>query len=261
MYLLDTNVVSELRRVRPHGAVLAWVESVADEDLHLSAVTIGEIQAGIEISREQDPNKAAEIEVWLDQVAETYNMLSMDARTFRFWARLMHRKSDHVIEDAMIAATATFHNLIVVTRNVRDFKASRCSNLEPFQISSLSKLHASERRWRGRPPSDAASFLHSLMSGDVLPPELLTEMTTCHPISEQSLPGRPWETTGYGLGLMIGRMASAGIAMSHSGAGPGSVRAVYHFGDRPSPCTVAAFAMGDEESATEYEVARLARLV
>jgi predicted nucleic acid-binding protein len=60
MYLLDTNVVSELRRVRRHGAVLAWVESVADEDLHLSAVTIGEIHAGIEITREQDPNKAAE---------------------------------------------------------------------------------------------------------------------------------------------------------------------------------------------------------
>jgi toxin FitB len=74
MYLLDTNVVSELRRVRPHGADLAWVQSVADEDLHVSAVTIGEIQAGIETTREQDPNKAAEIEVWLEQVADTYNI-------------------------------------------------------------------------------------------------------------------------------------------------------------------------------------------
>jgi predicted nucleic acid-binding protein len=72
MYLLDSNVVPELRRVRPHGAVLAWVESVADEDLRLSAVTIGEIQSGIEITRQQDPNKAAEIEVWLEQVTETY---------------------------------------------------------------------------------------------------------------------------------------------------------------------------------------------
>jgi D-alanyl-D-alanine carboxypeptidase len=110
-------------------------------------------------------------------------------------------------------------------------------------------------------PGDAARFLHNLMSGDVLPPELLTEMTTCHPIGERSLPSRPWETTGYGLGLMIGRMASAGIAMGHSGAGPGSVSAVYHFHDRSSPCTVAAFARGDEEGTTEYEVARLARLI
>ena len=109
-------------------------------------------------------------------------------------------------------------------------------------------------------PGDAVQFLHRLMSGDVLPGELLTEMTSRHPIGEQSLPGRPWETTGYGLGLMIGRMASAGMATGHSGGGPGSVSAVYHFADRASPCTVAAFARGDEEGAAENEVARLALL-
>lgn|SRR5215469_3064787 len=108
-------------------------------------------------------------------------------------------------------------------------------------------------------PGDAVRFLHSLMSGEVLPSELLTEMATAHPIGDRSLPGRPWETTGYGLGLMIGRMASVGIAMGHSGVGPGSVSAVYHFCDRPSPCTVAAFATDNEEGATEYEVVRLAR--
>ncbi|HEY7245413.1 MAG TPA: serine hydrolase domain-containing protein [Xanthobacteraceae bacterium] len=109
-------------------------------------------------------------------------------------------------------------------------------------------------------PGDAVRFLHSLMSGDVLPRELLTEMTARHPISDQSLSGRPWETTAYGLGIMIGRMASAGIAMGHSGAGPGSVSAVYHFADRPTPCTVAAFASGDQEGATEHEVVRLVQL-
>jgi D-alanyl-D-alanine carboxypeptidase len=107
-------------------------------------------------------------------------------------------------------------------------------------------------------PDDAARFLHSLMSGDVLPPELLTEMTTCHLIGERSSPARPWETTGYGLGLMIGRMALTGIAVGHSGAGPGSVGAVYHFRDRPLPYTVAAFASGDEEGVAENEVVRLA---
>ena len=132
MYLLDTNVVSELRRPRPHGAVLAWLEGVADADLHLSAVTIGEIQAGIEMTREQDAAKAAEIEAWLEQVAQTYNILDMNAEVFRAWARLMHRKSGEIIEDAMIAATATVHGLTVVTRNIRDFEGLNVPLLNPF---------------------------------------------------------------------------------------------------------------------------------
>ncbi len=132
MYLLDTNVVSELRRARPHGAVVAWLESVREEDLHLSAVTIGEIQAGIEITREQNPEKADEIEAWLEQVAETYNILSLDARTLRSWARLMHRKPPRLIEDAMIAATAAVHGLTVVTRNVRDFDGLGIATFNPF---------------------------------------------------------------------------------------------------------------------------------
>jgi len=132
MYLLDTNVVSELRRVRPHGAVLAWLQSVGNEHLHVSAVTLGEIQAGIEITREQDQHRAAEIESWLEQVAQAYNILSMDARTFRSWARLMHRRKDDLIEDAMIAATAAVHNLTIVTRNVRDFEGMGVRTLNPF---------------------------------------------------------------------------------------------------------------------------------
>ncbi len=132
MYLLDTNVVSELRKPRPHGAVVAWLRDVVDADLHLSAVTIGELQAGIEITRDRDPDKAAEIEAWLDRVAETYNVLPMDARSFRRWARLMHRRSEQLIEDAMIAAAADVHNLIVVTRNVRDFEQFGVRTINPF---------------------------------------------------------------------------------------------------------------------------------
>ena len=132
MYLLDTNVVSELRRPRPHGAVLAWLSSVEDTDLFLSAVTLGEIQAGIELTREQDPAKAAELEGWLELVAGAYNVLPMDAAVFRAWARLMHRKSDTLYEDAMIAATAKVHRLTVVTRNVADFRALGFDVLNPF---------------------------------------------------------------------------------------------------------------------------------
>jgi toxin FitB len=136
MYLLDTNVVSELRRARPHGAVLAWLREVQDQDLHISAVTIGEIQSGIEITREQDQAKAAAIEAWLEQVVETYNVLSMDTRTFRAWARLMHRRTDSLIEDAMIAATAAVHHLTVVTRNVRDFEGLGVLTLDPFAMKA-----------------------------------------------------------------------------------------------------------------------------
>jgi predicted nucleic acid-binding protein len=133
MYLLDTNVVSELRKPRPHGGVLAWLRSVDDKDLFLSAVTVGEIQAGIELTREQDAAKAAEIEAWLEKVAMSYNLLAMDAATFRVWARLMHRRSDTLVEDAMIAATASVHGLSVVTRNVADFKHFGLPVLNPFK--------------------------------------------------------------------------------------------------------------------------------
>ena len=132
MFLLDTNVVSELRKVHPHGAVVAWIEGVADAELYLSAVTLGEIQAGIEITREQDPAKAADIEAWADQVGATYNVLPMDAVTFRLWAKLMHRQSDTVYEDAMIAASALVHKLTVVTRNVRDFERFQVPVFNPF---------------------------------------------------------------------------------------------------------------------------------
>jgi predicted nucleic acid-binding protein len=132
LYLLDTNVVSELRKPRPHGAVLAWLDATADEDLHLSAVTLGELQAGVEITRERDQEKASEIEIWIDQVAQTWNVLPVDARVFRVCAKLMHRRPDHLFEDALIAATAIVHHLVVVTRNVRDFTAFQVDTLDPF---------------------------------------------------------------------------------------------------------------------------------
>ncbi len=136
MYLLDTNIVSELRKPRPHGAVLAWLESVDDASLHLATVTLGEIQAGIELTREQDTEKAAEIEHWLDQVTGAYNVLAMDGPAFRCWAKLMHRKSDTLYEDAMIAAIAKVHGLAVVTRNVADFSSFGIGVLNPFEFDA-----------------------------------------------------------------------------------------------------------------------------
>lgn len=132
MYLLDTNVIAELRKPKPHGGVVQWIHSVVDVDLHISAVTIGEIQAGIELTREQDAAKADQIEHWLSLVSGTLNVLPMDADAFRHWARLMHRTSDTLYEDAMIAATAKLHQLTVVTRNVADFRGFGVAVLNPF---------------------------------------------------------------------------------------------------------------------------------
>ena len=132
MYLLDTNVVSELRRARPHPAVVAWLRAVPAEHLYLSAVTIGEIQAGIEIKRGQDPARAEAIEGWLDQVLSTYGILSIDAAAFREWARLMHRQPRRLLQDALIASVAVVNRLTVATRNVSDFTQLGVSTVNPF---------------------------------------------------------------------------------------------------------------------------------
>ena len=135
MFLLDTNVISELRKPRPHGAVLAWIEATDEGDIHLSAVTVGEIQAGIELTRAQDPQKAGVIETWLDRMTDSFSVIPMDGAAFRVWARLMHGKSDTLYEDAMIAATAQVHRLTVVTRNVADFRTLGVTTLNPFEAA------------------------------------------------------------------------------------------------------------------------------
>jgi hypothetical protein len=134
-YLLDTNVVSELRRRKPHGAVTAWLRGLSESDIFISAVTLGEIQSGIELTRGQDAEKAAEIEAWLDDLAANQNILPMDGRAFRTMARLLHRKSDRLIEDAMIAATAAVHGLTVATRNIRDFRRLGVPASNPFEAA------------------------------------------------------------------------------------------------------------------------------
>jgi toxin FitB len=116
VYLLDTDVVSDA--------------------IFLSAGTLGELQAGVELTRRQDPGKAQAIEAWLDLVAQSDNILPMNGRTFRQGTTLLHGRSDTLIEDAMIAATAILHGVTVVTRNVRDFRVFGVAVLDPFATRS-----------------------------------------------------------------------------------------------------------------------------
>jgi toxin FitB len=132
VYLLDTNVVSELRKPRPNQAVLNWLQSVPDADLFLPAVVLGELQRGVEQLRARDPEKAALVEQWVDQLASSSEVVSMDARVVRQWARLVERHPGPLVVDAMIAATAAVHGLTVVSRNVRDFERLGATVLNPF---------------------------------------------------------------------------------------------------------------------------------
>jgi hypothetical protein len=139
MYLLDTDGVSEFRRPRPHAAVVAWIERLPDEHLHVSAMTLGELQAGVEITREQDEDKAL---AWVDRLAETYNVIPVDGRAFRVWARLMHRRRDDLIPDALIAATAIVHDLTVATRTCATSMSSASRWSIPLRSRSLSSADA-----------------------------------------------------------------------------------------------------------------------
>jgi toxin FitB len=132
MYLLDTNVISELRKRKPHGAVLAWLNSVPSAQIQIPAVVVGELQNGVELTRLQDPAKATEIEHWVNRIVRAFIVLPMDGNGFREVARLMVGQSDELFEDAMIAATARIHDLIVVTRNVKDFKTFGVQVFNPF---------------------------------------------------------------------------------------------------------------------------------
>jgi toxin FitB len=133
VFLLDTNVISEVRRLRPHGAVVAWLRTLAPEQIRISAVSIGEIQAGIEITRDQDIPKAQDIERWLEQVVATYAIVPVDAAVMRAWAKLMHSRPDDLYEDAMIAATALVHGFTLATRNTTDFAGFGLALFDPFK--------------------------------------------------------------------------------------------------------------------------------
>ena len=132
-YLLDTNVISELHKPKPHGAVVEWFGSLRDEQVCLSAVTLGELQEGIERTRGQDATKARAIEEWVEELETLSTVLPMDGRCFRETARVMVGKPEDLFDDAMIAATARVHGLTVATRNEKDFRHLGVEIVNPFK--------------------------------------------------------------------------------------------------------------------------------
>jgi hypothetical protein len=133
MYLLDTDVLSELRRSRRNRNVLAWIGDVSAGDLFLSVVTIGEIELGIARQRVLNPSFAQDLADWLEVTLRAYGerILPLTIGIARRWGRLAAQLGNKQL-DLAIAATALEHGLTVVTRNVSDFKPTGVMVLDPF---------------------------------------------------------------------------------------------------------------------------------
>ena len=133
-YLLDTNVISELRkgeRADPH--VTAWFANLADEEIFLSVLTIGEIRRGIESVRRRDPDAATSLDSWLARLAEAHRdrILPVDRTIAEEWGRMSVPDPLPVV-DGLLAATAKVLGMTLVTRNVADVKGAGVDLLDPF---------------------------------------------------------------------------------------------------------------------------------
>jgi predicted nucleic acid-binding protein len=132
-FLLDTNAVSEIRR-RHDPRVRAWAEAVQNAELHLSALTLGEIRTGIDRLRGRDPAQADVFTHWLSELRTRFaeRILPVDARIADRWGQLNAPTSRNTV-DSLIAATAHVHQLTVVTRNTKDFQGCDVSLLNPWE--------------------------------------------------------------------------------------------------------------------------------
>ncbi|MCW5699409.1 MAG: type II toxin-antitoxin system VapC family toxin [Rhodospirillales bacterium] len=133
-YLLDTNVLSELRKGgRCHPQLAQWIKSLPSKDFATSVLVLGEIRKGIELKRRKDPTQAAVIERWLEQVRMTFadRILGIDERIAEEWGRLSVPDPVSVI-DGLLAATAKVYGLTLATRNIKDIAKTGVLVIDPF---------------------------------------------------------------------------------------------------------------------------------
>lgn len=133
-YLIDTNVISEVRKGgRANANVARWFESIDDTELYLSVLVLGEIRQGVERARGRDPARAAALESWLTQVREAFGsrILGVSQPVADEWGRMNALRPLPVI-DSLLAATAKVHGLTLVTRNAADVAGSGADCLNPF---------------------------------------------------------------------------------------------------------------------------------
>lgn len=134
-YLIDTNIISEIRKgARCDVRVSAWYSSVADEDIFLSTLVLGEIRKGVELARARDPGKAVALERWLEEVQAAFDgrVLGIDNAVSDQWGRMSAIRPVSVI-DGLLAATALTNGLTLVTRNDRDVSGLGALVFNPFK--------------------------------------------------------------------------------------------------------------------------------
>lgn len=133
MYILDTNVISAVRRPDRAPQVAAWLQGKPESDLFLSVITLGEIERGIHQQQARDPGFAADLRVWLDRTTRIFadRLLGFGVEDARIWGRLSQQLGHHGA-DLMIAATALHHGATVVTGNVADFAPTGVALENPF---------------------------------------------------------------------------------------------------------------------------------
>ena len=140
MYLIDTNIISEVRKGRRcDPRVAAWYRQVRDDDLFLSVLVIGEIRQGVERLRPRNPRRAGALEQWLEELRDSFGerVLAVDDKVAQNWGRFAAHGTFPVI-DALLAATAEAHGLTLVTRNVKDIEGTGARCLNPFEFTSNS---------------------------------------------------------------------------------------------------------------------------
>ena len=171
IFLLDTVVLSELRKARPSRKVAHWFKAQKTESLFISVVSIGEVERGIERARKLDAEFAAELEQWLETLLNVYSdrLLPVSANAARLWGRLS-AKLGHDGADLLIAATALSHGATVVTRNAKHFVPTGVQVFNPFDDLPGAQMEKAQRARTKRvlqPTAEDARILGAVKKSSV----------------------------------------------------------------------------------------------